>query len=103
MKVVEFQLQIHDTSITASDILQMIDPSAPFPDPLEGGDGKGPLYQCILREEKVKDFLEYCEKDTTIRIYTSLHPFELADDLYQGKFYVHWQFGKDPTVSKSKY
>ena len=103
MKVVEFQLQIQDSSITANDIVHLIDKSAPIPQALEGGDGNGPLYQCILREEKVKEFQEYCEKDTSVVIYTSMHSFELPDELYKGTYYVEWQFGANPTVSKTKF
>lgn len=103
MKVVEFQLQIQDSSITANDIVHLIDHDAPFTQPLEGGDGNGPLYQCILREEKVKEFQEYCEKDTSVVIYTPMRSFDLADELYQGNAYVKWQFGADPTVSKTKF
>ena len=102
MKVVDFQLQIRDSSVKASDILHMIDNSAPIPQPLEGGDGNGPLYQVILRQEKVKEFQDYCEKDTSVVIYTSMHSFELPDEHYKGYFYVLWQFGGNPTVSSEK-
>ena len=102
MKVVEFQVQIQDLSITANDIIQMIDNSAPFPQPLEGGNGNGPLYQCILCQDKLKEFQDYCEKDTSVVIYTSIHSFELPDELYKGHYYVRWQFGANPTVSSEK-
>lgn len=81
----------------------MIDSQAPIPQALEGGDGNGPLYLCILRQDKVDALKSFCQQNPGFHIYGTLHPMLLEDSLYRPDAYVRWQFGKDPTVSLTKY
>lgn len=99
--VVEFQLQVKSSKSTAKEIIQHIDPSAPIPQALEGGDMQGPLYQCILRLSKVDAFQNYCKDNTDIKIYTGFTSFDLEESLYRPEMYVQWEVGKLPTIRYS--
>jgi hypothetical protein len=94
MQFVEFQIQLKKQKPTARDILQSIDPSAPIPQSLEGGNGNGVLYQCILDASKVSLL------DKNI-MYTDIYSIDLDKDLYRPDYYVQWRFGKHPTVSST--
>lgn len=103
LRVVEFQLQLMTSKYTAKDLLQEIDPSAPIPQPLEGGDMNGPLVQCILRLDKLDTLQRYCEDNhRDIKIYTGCTSFHLEESLYRPDGYVSWQMGADPTVTLKK-
>ena len=99
MKVVGFQLQTREGNLQS---FYKIDPSAPIAQPLEGGDGQGPVYQCVLALEKVDELKALCEKNPYIRIYTPFKEFELDNTLYRSDFNVEWRFLKNPVVLASK-
>ena len=103
MKVVDFQLQIQNWPTDTTDILWKIDPQAPIPAALEGGDGKGVLILCVLDANQIDALETYCKEHPNLRIYTSYHRFELEESLYSSKNYVCWGFGKNPTVKTSPY
>lgn len=100
MKVAEFQIQLQSGQQTAQEILQTFDPNAPIPQALEGGNGNGPLYQCVLNATDVNFLRKFCDENPDVIFYTEPHVFELADSLYRPDFYVHWQMGASPTVSE---
>jgi hypothetical protein len=102
MYVYSFQLQLRTRHRSAAEILHEIDPQAPIPEALEGGDGHGPLYECILDVEKEEALVRFCSESGEGFVYTSLHKITLNDLLYQPEYYVQWRFGKDTTVSSSK-
>ena len=97
MKVVEFQLQTLDT-IHPREHLSKIDLNAPIPQLLEGGNFKGPLYQCILDAQYLDILKNYCASNTSITLYTEPCEYELEDTLYKSNTFVQWQFGKPPTT-----
>lgn len=99
MFVYNFQMQVRNTELSAQRIVQGIDARAPVPQALEGGNGKGPLYDCVLDVNKM-DQLESFLKDTKAGVvYSALRRMELLEQYYRPDFYVNWQFGKDPIVS----
>ncbi len=100
MKVVSFQLQLRSSKADATQLIHKIDPRAPIPEPLEGGDGKGPLYQCILDKGKEEDLMMYWKEGRDALVYTFLYTIEIEEDLYRPDNYVRWQFGKDTTVEQ---
>lgn len=103
IRVVEFQLQLKTSDFTAKELLHKLDPSAPIPQPLEGGDMNGPLYQCILAYEKLETFLHYCEENLTkFKLYSGPTSFDLEERLYKANGYVQWQMGTHPTVTLKK-
>lgn len=101
MKVVEFQLQLQDAKWNAKEILRTIDPQAPIPCPLEGGNARGPLYQCVLDKEKGDAFLAFCKANPTVILYTSFYEFDLHEDSYSPHCYVHWGYDREPAVSRN--
>ncbi len=103
MKVVEFQIQITDANVYAQQFIQMIDCDAPIPEPLEGGDGKGPLYMCILDIRKLDNLQKYATREGSgVRVYTNFFPFEVEDSLYSPQNYVRWNFGKHATIENEE-
>lgn len=96
MKFVEFQIQLKQQKPTAREILQSIDPSVPIPQSLEGGNGNGVLYQCILDASKVSLL------DRNI-LYTDIYSIDLEKELYRPDYYVQWRFGKPPTVTEKQW
>lgn len=100
IRVVEFQIQLKTSGFSVKDLLHKIDPSAPIPQPLEGGNMEGPLYQCILRLEKMDRLQRYCEDNhKDIKIYSGCLSFDLEESLYRPDGYVQWEMGKSPTVT----
>jgi len=99
LRVVEFQLQLKTSRSTAKEILQTIDSSAPIPQALEGGDLQGPLYQCLVREEKIHSLQAYCESTNLCTMYTDPHIISLSRALYRSDYFVSWNLGGSPTVS----
>lgn len=99
LHVVSFHLQLKTTTYTARQVLHHVDPLAPIPQVLEGGDGNGPLYLCVLREKKVDALQAFCEsnqKDLTIS--SEYRVFLLAKELYTSDSSVEWKMGTSPTV-----
>lgn len=110
MKVVEFQMQLKATNWTlpesisrssATEIIHLIDPQAPIPCPLEGGNANGPLYQCVLDKEKGEAFLSFCKENPSVVPYTAFYEFELHEDSYNPFSYVHWGYDRQPVVSRN--
>lgn len=98
MKCVHFQLQTSRAKV--KEFLQRVDPRSPMPQPLEGGDGNGCLWECILDAKKVDTLIE--SLDDNVRLYTQLHIMKMEVDpsLYLPSNQVSWQFGKDPIIEK---
>lgn len=103
MKVVDFQFQLKKFEQDIIDYIHAVDPKAPRPEALEGGNGKGPLYQCILTFEKYIELVQYCDATGIGKIYTYPKEFELAEDLYRPDYYVHWCLGGLATVTSEQY
>ncbi len=99
MKCVRFQLQISDGRLEARDVIHSVDARAPIPTALEGGDGKGPLWLCILDENKVDSLMESLVLNT-VRIYDRIVMIqeEIEDSLYKPTNLVQWRLGKDPEI-----
>jgi hypothetical protein len=98
MKVLYFQAQTTQPE-KMLDALRKIDPKCPIPQALEGGDGNGGLWQCIL---DVSKNLSYDNPD--FKIYSRmLYITEIDDALYRPDYFVQWRFGGDPTVSPSSH
>lgn len=102
MKVVEFQIQITDANVYAQQFIKMVDSEAPIPEPLEGGDGKGPLYMCILDIRKLDMLQKYAKEGSGVRVYTNFYPFEIEDSLYSSQNFVRWNFGKHVTIENKE-
>ena len=97
MKAMEFQIQMRRQTLSAKDLLHQIDSAAPIPQALEGGDGKGPLYQCILDVRKLL-LLKGLVEDGFCVLYTRPIPLEIDETTYRPDWYVQWQKGTSPTV-----
>jgi hypothetical protein len=87
MHVVAFQIQMKNSSVSAKEFLQQIDSSAPIPHPLEGGDGKGPLYLCLLDVQKLVA-LKTCIEERGFLFYTQPIPMKLDESHYRRDWYV---------------
>lgn len=98
MKCVYFQLQV-SSSEKLKKILQRVDLRAPIPQALEGGDGNGGLWQCILDENKV-DALVECLQIESVLLYTPFQRLNIESDLYLPLNKVIWRFGKEPTIEE---
>lgn len=101
MKCVHFQLQISSGGADkARQFLHRVDPRAPVPQPLEGGDGNGGLWHCILDSTKVDSLVE--SLNDSVRLYTQLNKIkeDIDSSFYLPTNQVVWQFGKDPTIEK---
>lgn len=111
--VIYFQLQVasefHD-QVDPTKFLRDIDPRCPIVQALEGGNGKGPLYQCILDKTKRAEMLEKTKDNKMIYIngrkfeeyQLGIHDGEVHVDDYRPDYYVHWNFGDDPSLSPEK-
>jgi hypothetical protein len=100
MKVLYFQAQTTQPE-KMLDALRKIDPNCPIPQALEGGDGNGGLWQCILDIGKNKALLSYATHiNPRFTVYdTFIHTTEIEDTLYRPDYFVQWRFGDAPTVS----
>lgn len=98
MLVYSFQLQLKNTTRTVTELIHELDPLAPIPEPLEGGDGKGPLYQCIFDARKDDLLMRHWKDGGEALIYTFFTKLEIDDKLYRPDYYVQWRFGAEPTV-----
>ena len=97
MKVLYFQAQTWERDITP--MLREIDLMCPKPQALEGGDGEGGLWQCMLDITK-KDAL-FAYNNPEFRMFSPfVHVTEIEDDLYNPEYFVQWRWGRDPTVSR---
>ena len=107
MKVCFFQLQIlsefYSGPADATNFLRSVDPNCPVPQALEGGNGRGPLYQCILDAEKKEKLLKAIERSSQLLIVGSFGRGEVDRGLYRPDCYAHWNFGADPSLSISPY
>ena len=103
MKAFSFQVQIQKSKHSAEDLIHEIDPRAPIPEPMEGGNGKGPLYECVIDAKLKEKVLPYCAGSGDAIVYTSFYEIEIDESLYRPDYYVKWQFGKDTIVSVDKY
>jgi hypothetical protein len=103
MRVANFQLQTSDLhNLGPLKIIQLIDAHAPIPQPLEGGDGNGPLFECILRDDKVEALQKFCDENPSVRIYTSIEYYDMNDYYYRPNWHVQWQFGGQTTVTEKQ-
>jgi hypothetical protein len=103
MKVIYFQLQIKEYPLDPATIIMQVDPSAPVPQALEGGDGNGALYLCILDSAKLNVFDTLCKSNyLPVKLYTKYTEFDLDKTTYRPDYYVHWQFGDDPVSLPEK-
>lgn len=107
MKVCFFQLQIlsefYSGPADATNFLRSVDPRVPKPQALEGGNGRGPLYQCILDSSKKEKLLKAVENSSQYVIVGSFGRGEVDGGLYRPDCYAHWNFGADPSLSVSEY
>lgn len=96
MKTAYLQIQLQSVSKEEfMSVLRSIDANAPAPQALEGGDGNGILYLCILDETHLREFISHPK----IFCYTEPRPTVVDDALYRPDYYVKWRFGEAPTVS----
>lgn len=105
MKVYEFKVQLACVTpqlreLQLYNIIHSIDKQAPIPQSLEGGDGNGPLYLCVLDVEKIDELYKYCNENNHLIIYSTPHHFHLDETLYCSDYYVEWYFGSHPNVIK---
>lgn len=100
MKVYEFQVQTGDEEAMVK-ALRAVDSQAPIPQPLEGGNMKGPLYQIIIATETIHAFVKKLEDEKIAHVYTEPNLYELEDSLYSSHSYVEWQFCAHPTTRKA--
>ena len=97
-KGVEFQIQLKTSTYTAKELIHQIDPAAPIPQLLEGGDMQGPLYQCILDIKKLL-LLKGLVEDGLLLLYTRPNPLDIDEAKYRPDLYVQWQMGEAPTIT----
>ena len=95
MKVVYFQAQSRDPTKIHS-MLREIDPMCPTPQALEGGDGNGGLWQCMLDVRKKDALISY-----NIMI-LSMFTTDVDDKLYSPENLVKWVWGGPPILVKRK-
>ena len=91
MRVVYFQAQTTECDITP--MMREIDPNCPIPQSLEGGDGNGCLWECVIDERK-KEAVE--NRFPNVYLFTT----EVDDDLYRPEYFVQWRFGEPPSISR---
>ena len=103
MKVVYFQAQTQERDITP--MIREIDPNCPIPQSLEGGDGNGGLWQCMIAFNKVEILYDlFAHKKPKFKLYSMIFDTtEVDDELYRPDCYVQWRFGEPPTVSRSSH
>lgn len=101
-RVLHFSLQIWDGSIDAHKFLLSIDSNVPRPCALEGGDGKGVLYETILSLEKKSELIHKCASTEGVRIYNFENlPFRVTSidsNLYLRENNLEWNFHGTPKV-----
>ena len=97
MNVVEFQIQMKHSGVTAKEFLHEIDPAAPIPQAVEGGDGKGPLYQCVLDAQKLVP-LKTLVEERGFFLYRRPLVMKLEETHYRRDWYVQWTMGEPPRV-----
>ena len=103
MKAFSFQLQIQKSTRTAEELIHDLDPRAPIPAPLEGGNMKGPLYECVIDASKQETVMKFWKEGGEALVYTFLYEIEIDESTYRPDYYVHWNFGNPTTVSVEKY
>lgn len=107
MKVCFFQLQVlsefYSGPADATNFLRGIDPNCPVPQVLEGGNGRGPLYQCVFNVDKKEKLLKAVERSSQYVIVGSFGKGEIDGAFYRPDYYALWNFGADPSLSISPY
>lgn len=101
MKAVEFQIQMKTSRLSAKELLQQVDPAAPIPQALEGGDMQGPLYQCILDASKIFLLKDRVEEGECI-LYTRPIQMYIEESKYRPDWYVQWRMGSSPEVTATR-
>ena len=103
MKVVYFQAQTQERDITP--MLREIDPNCPIPQALEGGDGNGGLWQCMIAFNKVEILYDlFAHKKPKFKLYSMIFDTtEVDDELYKPEHFVRWRWAEPPTVSRSSH
>jgi hypothetical protein len=98
MKVMVFQLQIHDENLSALEYLRRFDTNVPCPQALDKGDEQGALYGCMLDKEKYSALEEDCSQSAIIRIYTVPIGIDVDGSLYSTDTMVSWTVDGEPTL-----
>ncbi len=102
MRVAELQIQLNQQERTAAEIIRAIDPSAPLPSPLEGGNGQGPVYLCILKEEHLKMYTQFCQKHaTSFKVYAGPFFFDMDAERYSAEWTCQWSMDGFATLTKT--
>lgn len=100
MEVVYFILQTHG-QYEINSFLRQIDPQAPCAEPLEGGDGNGPLYLCMIDAQLQKIVEEVCGKIDHTHVYAKADAFRKINvdpKRYSPEYHVQWNLGADPSL-----
>jgi len=102
MRVAELQIQLKTSEKTAEELIHEIDPQAPLPSPLEGGNGQGPLYLCILNEDLLK-FLEKFKKQhsESFLVYSGPYMFDMEAKHYSPEWMCQWSMDGFATLTKA--
>lgn len=101
MQAYSFQIQIapsEDPYNKVITFLKHVDSSSPLPQALEGGDGNGCLYECVIELSKKDSLLSYLKDYPDVKIYTSFYKITIDPELYKPTSFVHWNFGKDTSI-----
>jgi hypothetical protein len=101
MQAYSFQIQIAPSEDPASKVnkfMKHVDSNSPIPEPLEGGDGNGCLYECVIESSKKELLLLQVKNFPEIKIYTSFYEITVDPKLYRSTSFVHWNFGKDTSI-----
>ncbi len=103
MRVAELQIQLKAFDKRAEELIHAIDPSAPLPSPLEGGNGQGPVYLCILQEDHLKMYKQFCEKHSeSFIIYSGPFFFDMDAEKYSPEWMCHWSMDGFATLTKAR-
>ena len=102
MRVAEIQIQLKTNQKTAKELTHAIDPSAPVPSPLEGGNMEGPLYLCILKEDVFKFLQKFKDQNKENFILSSgPHYFETDAKHYSPEWTCQWSIDGYATFTKT--
>jgi hypothetical protein len=102
MRVAELQIQLKRSDKSAAEIVREIDPSAPMPSPLEGGDMRGPLYLCILKEETFRFLQKFKEQHAeNFIVYAGPYFFDMDAGKYSPEWTCQWSMDGYATLTKT--
>ncbi len=103
MRVAELQIQLKTNEKTAAEIIHSIDPSAPYPQALEGGDGNGALYLCILKEDHFRMMKQFQEAHAQLfKIYSGPHFFDMDSTKYSPEWTCQWSMDGYATLTRTQ-